>query len=245
MYRCLTAAFVLLVAGCATATHRKDDPSASEVERRLVESGNFDRVEANSPRGWYWLVGPPIGLLDAAGKSDPDFRVEGDRIEPVRLDGEEDPAAFVEFPDEPDGLEWTGERHLYMVEYDVSGVSYALRSREAIWGAPEISTGQPDTAEPDSILLLQSANYITDIAKSFIMAREFMKDGKKRLAWWRQDGEPTQEDRVLIRCRYFDATSPEWPAITRALKRTETADPEQRRQAAGRAIFHDLGLRAD
>ncbi|MCA8935907.1 MAG: hypothetical protein KDB68_06850 [Planctomycetes bacterium] len=242
MYRCLIASICFLLAGCASVERADTTPSAAELEQRLIESGEIERMNAGPPMGWYWLIGTPLGLLSATGKSDPDFRLDGDRIEPIRLNGVDDPEALVEFPSEPDGLEWQSGKHYYMVEYESSGVSYSERARSTSWGAPKLSM---DTE--DAVLLIQSASYFTDVATVFFTGREFMQDGKKRIAWWR-DTEPKQvktQERVLIRFRYFDNKSLEWSAVERALELSKYADPENRHEAAGRALADDLRISTD
>jgi hypothetical protein len=230
-----TLALLLLLTGCVY-TGSPDEADAAEIEAGLLDADAAERVEGGGPPGWYWLLTTGERLLAGLGSSDPEFGFREGRAYPVRIGGVEGSDSFREFDSEPEGLKWSGDKSLYLVENELNELSLVQRARSVRWESPVLDVSH------EEVRLAQAARYSSPTLVVSIWARKFVEGGVTRVAWWGYRDSTKEQEHHLLRLRIFDKASPEWPAIQRAMERAGPPEGADWSTRAGAAAFEELRL---
>jgi hypothetical protein len=228
-------ALLLLLTGCVY-TGSPDEADAAEIEARLLQRESVERFEGGGPAGWYWLLTTPDGWFDVLGRGSSEFVLRNGRAFPVRIGGVEGPGAFREFENEPQGLTWTGDKDLYMVEIELVDRSLVQRERLASWDPPLL------LVDRGLVTLSQAGSYPAETLVVTIWVRKFLEDGVTRIAWWGYAGSVRERSHTLMRVRYFDEDCSEWPVVQRSIEAAGPANGDNWSTRAGAAAFSMLGL---
>ncbi|MCB9894053.1 MAG: hypothetical protein H6839_06385 [Planctomycetes bacterium] len=222
---------LLFLAGCAST---QSDESAAELEGYMVRTGTADRQDVAEPAGWYWLITNESELTEALGAATIEFETTGDKATPTRLFGYSGDS-LREFDDDPPALDWLSEQELLMVAFERNAPTLSEKAKLVEWGPPVL------TAD-DEVVLGQTAFYEADVTTASIYARRYKDGSRTRVAWWGYRESTKRKQLTLVRMRYFDETSVEWPAIQRAIERAGSTDDKVWPLRAGIAAFDELGL---